>query len=165
MGLFRRTVAALVAFLAVALATQAQAAGSSPLAVSANVLARTGCSWIAGGSTALNFGSLDPNSATDVTATAQPRLRCTGNSASVLISLTHDSGLYETGPGANRMRHSTTTTEFLPYTTNLPNGVFLQFVPTNVDLQMNLTGTVRATDFRSARVGTYNDTITFTITP
>jgi spore coat protein U-like protein len=153
------------AAIAATLVGNAQAAGSGTLGVSANVLVKNSCAFKAGGTAALNFGTLDPSNNTDVTATAQRFLRCTGSAANVLLTLSHDSGQYETAAGANRMRHATDLTEFLPYTTNLPSGVYFQFVPTNVDLVMNVNGTVRAGDYRNARAGTYSDTISITVTP
>lgn len=79
------------------------------------------------------------------------------------FSISDDDGLYETGPNANRMRHATILTEYLPYsfTLNPTTGT----VPRNVNQTLTISGMVRGVDYQDASVGAYSDTVVISIVP
>lgn len=132
------------------------------LAVSATVVSSSNCRFSTTTST-LAFGALDPGNPSDKTATARPTYRCTGSAPIAAFVITHDSGRYETAPNAPRMRHTTVTTEYLPYTISLnpSSGT----VPRNTNRTLTITGTVKGDDYKGARAGNFADTVVLTITP
>jgi hypothetical protein len=160
----RRPIAAtlgLFGLLAIA-APPVLAGGTHTLAVSAPVLAAHNCRFTNAGPTALSFAAIDPSSTSPVTATASMTFRCTGSSPIATYAVTSDDGLYETGAGTPRMRHTTNITQFLPYTIDLPQTAS---VPRNTDQTLTLTGTITVADFANAMVGAFADTVVMTMTP
>ncbi len=143
------------------MASTAQAAGIN-LSVSATVVSNSNCRFNTATST-LAFGTLDPGSPSDKTVNTTTTFRCGGTAPIAAYAITHDSGRYETGPNAPRMRHATVTTEYLPYTIALSptNGT----VPRNTNRTLTITGTVKGTDYAGARAGNFADTVVITITP
>ena len=79
------------------------------------------------------------------------------------FAITHDSGRYETGPNAPRMRHATVTTEYLPYTVTLSPAS--GSAPRNTNRTLTITGTVKGDDYKGARAGNFADTVVITIAP
>jgi len=144
------------------LAPSALAAGTHTLAVSATVLSANNCRFTNAGPTALSFAPIDPSSTSPVTATASMTFRCTGSSPIATYVVTSDDGIYETGPGAARMRHGTNFTQFLPYTLDLPQTAS---VPRNTDQTLTVTGTIAVADFANAMAGAFADTVVMTMTP
>jgi spore coat protein U-like protein len=138
------------------------AAGTNTLTVSAVVLSKSNCKFNSATST-LNFGSLNPASSVDVTATASIVFVCRGSAPIATFFMSDDDGLYETGFDANRMRHATVLTEHLPYSLTL--SPITASVPKNVNQTLTLTGTVRAVDYQIAYAGGYADTVILTISP
>jgi hypothetical protein len=61
------------------------------------------------------------------------------------------------------MRHTTITTEYLPYslTLNPISGT----VPKNTDQTLTITGTVKGVDYQDALAGSYSDTAVISIAP
>ena len=75
-----------------------------------------------------------------------------------------DDGLYETGPNANRMRHTSVTTEYLPYNFALsPQSGTITGNWANYTL--TITGTVRGVDYQNAAMGNYSDRVVISIEP
>jgi hypothetical protein len=151
-----------ILFLTVITASFAQAAGTNILTVAARVLSKDVCSFRSG-ATNLNFGAIDSAGTSDISKTATMRFVCNGSSANAAFAFTSNDGLYETGPGANRMRNSAVTTEYLPYTLALSpqSGT----IPRGVNQTLTITGTVTSTNYRSAYVGNYRDTVVISLNP
>lgn len=148
---------------AVVLATAAVSdAGNNTVSVTATVLSKSNCHFITSASS-LNFGSLDPASSSNVISSTTITFRCGGSAPNATFAINHDNGLYETGPGANRMQHSTVVTEYLPYTLTL--SPLSNTVPKNVNQTLSISGSVKATDFQQAYVGSYADTVVISIAP
>ncbi len=138
------------------------AAGTNSLLVSATVLSKSQCKFNSATST-LNFGTVNGASSTDVTASTSITYRCLGSAPIATYAITQDSGLYQTGPSANRMRHSTIPTEYLPYTLTL-NPVS-GTVPKNTPQTLTMTGTLKAVDYQTVAAGAYSDSVVVTIAP
>lgn len=140
----------------------AHAGGTNSLLVSATVLSKSNCKFNSATS-AVNFGNLNPGNSTDVTANTAITFRCIGSAPIATFSITQDDGLYESGPSANRMRHATITTEYLPYTLTLnpASGT----VAKNTVQTLTITGTVKASDYGIASAGAYADTVVISIVP
>lgn len=138
------------------------AAGTHALAVGATVLSASNCRFADAGPTALSFGTIDPSSTSNKTVSTSIGFRCSGSAGTAVYSVTSDDGLYESGPGAARMRHATDTTQFLKYTVNLPQS---GSVPKNTNQAITITGTVLVADFQNAIAGTFSDSVVLTIAP
>lgn len=137
-------------------------AGANILTVSATVLSKSNCKFDVATS-ALNFGAINPASLSNATATATTTFICRGSAPSATFLITQDGGLNKLGPAQNRMRHTTVTTEYLPYSLALsPSSAT---VPKNTTQTLTITGTVIPGDFRNAQVGSFQDTVVITITP
>lgn len=149
--------------LLIALPVLAHAAsGSHSLAIGATIVSGGNCRFNDAGPTALNFGAVDPSSLANATASANIQYRCTGSSAMVTWAISSNDGLYETGPGAPRMRHTVDPTRFLPYTLNVPASAT---VPRNTNLNFTAVATIAVADFQNAVAGSYADTVVLTIAP
>ncbi len=140
------------------------AADSSTISVTATVISRGYC-WFATTTASLNFGNLNPANPVDVTANSSAFFRCFRFFGQVTFFIGDDDGLYETGPNANRMRHTAMPTEYLPYSFNLsPTSGTVPSRPfTNRTL--TISGTVRGVDYQNVAMGNYSDTVVITIEP
>ncbi|HEX6828864.1 MAG TPA: hypothetical protein VF104_07785 [Burkholderiales bacterium] len=89
--------------------------------------------------------------------------RCVGSANPATFAITQDGGRYETGPGQNRMRHASVTTEFIPYTLAISpqNGT----VARNQSFPVTVTGNILGSNYQSAQAGAYSDTVILTINP
>jgi len=161
----RKRLQALLASLLLAAGTVSHAASdNSPLAVSATVMARTGCLFVNNGSpTPLDFGTIDQASASNATATAQVTIRCRGNFW-VTWTLTADNGQNPSG-GMRRLRNEVAPTELIPYTLSLSSttATWLLFW-TGRSATINVTGTITPANFQSVAPGDYSDTVRLTVT-
>jgi spore coat protein U-like protein len=142
----------------VLLAGVAFAADTNTVTVTANVVGT--CRFDSATST-LAFGSLDPGVGGDVNASTSTTFWCTKNAS---YSITDDDGLYETGPNANRMRHATTLTEYIPYTFSYNPATGTGSGRTS-PITLNISGTVTFANYQNAEVGDYADTVVLSITP
>lgn len=135
---------------------------ASTLSVTATVVSRNSCRFNTGTSS-LNFGTLDPGNPSDKTVSTSVTFRCGGSSPMATFFITHDSGLYETAADAPRMRNTTVTTEYLPYTLSLnpTSGT----VRRNTNRTLTISGTVQGTDFQNAYAGNYSDRVIISIEP
>jgi spore coat protein U-like protein len=151
-----------IALLGAVFAAPARAAGTVTVDVSATVLSKNICKFNSPGSATLTFGNIDPSSTANATATASLTIRCGGASPTVAYALTHDSGMYETGADANRMKHATLN-EFLPYSFVLTptSGTIAK----NTDKTIVIDGTITPTDFQNASIGAYSDAVVVTVNP
>lgn len=154
-----------LALLCAVLPAPARAAGTATVAVTATVLSKDSCKFNPSNphpSATLAFGGIDPSSSANATATASLTIRCAGSSPTVWYALSHDSGLYETGVNANRMKHATLN-EYLPYSFTLTPSSGT--VPKNVDQTIVINGTITPANFQNAAMGTYSDTVVVTVNP
>jgi spore coat protein U-like protein len=136
-----------------ALAGTAMAATNATLAVTASVT--NACSVIGG---TLNFGSLDTLGAPQVTGTsAAVTVTCT--KSDLLYTLAVDKGVNFVGSQANLK--NTTGTDKIPYSLSVPA------VPaaTGAAQTISISGTIPAASYNLVSAGTYNDTVTITVTP
>ena len=147
------------AFLA---AAPAFAGSSAVVTVSAVILTRSNCQFSTKAAT-LAFGNLDPGNPVDVTVSASIGYRCNGGPPMSVFLVTDDDGLFETGPGGNRMQHAILPGTYLPYAFSLSpvSGT----VPRNTPQTLTVTGTVRGPDYQSAAAGDYSDTVLVSINP
>lgn len=111
----------------------------------------------------LNFGTLDPFNPVNVTVNGTATFRCVGSDPFVLFTVTDDDGLYETGPGQNRMRNSTLPAEHISYSLFLTPASGT--IPRRVDQTLSITATIAGMDYQNAAAGLYADIVTITITP
>jgi hypothetical protein len=140
------------------------AADTGNVAVSATVLSGHNCRFSgATSSAALNFGNLDPANPVDRTVSSSVNFRCNGGGPLATFFISDDDGLYETGLDANRMRHTTIITEYIPYTFTL--NPTTGTIPRNTLRTLTLTGTVYGTDYQNAVTGSYLDAVVLTIVP
>lgn len=154
-----RPVFSVVAFpLAVLIAGTA----GSTITVSVVVLSKSICKFRSTAAS-LVFGMLDPGNAVDVTTVTSLEFRCMGGTPFATYAVTDDDGLHETGPNANRMRHLSVLTEYLPYSMAVSpdSGT----VPKGEYRTLTVSGTVRGTDYRNSLPGAYSDTVVVTINP
>lgn len=139
------------------------AADSNVVSVTATVLSKGNCKFTSKTAT-LDFGSLDPANPIDksVNTTIIYRCQAQGN-APITFAITDDNGLYESGPNAPRMRHTTQLTEYLSYslTLNPTSGT----APKVTEFPLTVTGTVRGVDYQNAAMGNYSDTVVVSIDP
>ena len=158
--------AGLVALLVAALVPSggALAADTATVTVSATVLSNSNCRFSPPGATAaLAFGSLDPLNPVDVTVSTSMVIRCGGPSANATYLITDDDGLYESGPGGQRMRHAVTLAEFLPYSFSYAPASAT--IPRNTNTTITVTGTVTGASYQNSLAGSYADSVTLTINP
>jgi hypothetical protein len=151
-----------ILFFSVMTVSSVNAAGTNTLTVAATIISKNVCKFKSGATT-LNFGALDPGGTTDVSKSATMQFICNGSSSVAAFVFTSNDGLYETGPGANRMINTTVSTEYLPYTLALSpqSGT----VPKGVTQTLTVTGTVASPNYRSAYVGNYSDTVVISLNP
>lgn len=159
-----KTVLIVIITLSIFMATNISfAADSNIVSVTATVISRGNCTFCSKTAT-LDFGSLDPGSPIDKSASTTIIYRCQaqGNSP-ITFAITDDDGLYEAGPDAPRMRHTTQPTEYLPYSLVLSptSGT----VPKTKEFPLTVTGTVRGVDYQDARIGSYSDRVVVSIEP
>lgn len=135
-----------------ALAGSAMAATAS-LNVSANITAA--CS-VTGGN--LDFGTLVPGAGTPVTASSTGvTVTCTNRDA---YTVTVDNGTHAAGSQANLKNAANTDT--IAYSLTLPVG---PYAGTGAAQPFSIGGTIAGNAYTTASAGTYNDTVTITVTP
>jgi len=149
-------------------ASLSYAADSNVVSVTATVVSRGTC-WFDSSTSALNFGNLDPSNPVDVNASTSVIFHCRRRFLFFWLPVTFfigdDDGSYENGTNANRMRHSTITTEYLPYSFNLnPDSGTVTGNPA-INRTLNISGTVSGVDYQDAAMGNYSDTVVVSIVP
>jgi spore coat protein U-like protein len=163
-SLTRSRLAGKAALAAALLATGVplHAADSGTLAVSAVVLSRNSCRFVTT-SWAIDFGTIDPSSGANATASVSASFVCRGSSASATYSIVADDGLYSPGAGSRRMRHGTATTQYMAYSLALTPASAT--VPKNTTQSVTMTGTITPAQFGDAIAGSYSDTVGITLSP
>lgn len=158
----RRVTLLIIAFLQ---SIPAGWAASTPLSISATVLSKNTCVFKTTTAT-LAFGTLTPSIPIDTTVSTALTFRCMGSDPVVTYIISDDSGLYETGPGANRMVNTTFPGNYLPYSLTLSpaTGSFPKETPPT-DHTVTVTGKVMGTDYQFAYPGSYTDTVSISILP
>ncbi|HSD61194.1 MAG TPA: spore coat protein U domain-containing protein [Burkholderiales bacterium] len=153
---------AIAAILAGLAAPPAGAADTKPLAVTTVVLSRSNCQFSTNAAATLDFGTLNPAGGANAVTSASINARCIGSANSATFLVTRNGGLHGAA-GQNQMRHASVTTEFLPYTLAISpsSGTVLK----NQVFAVSVTGTILGSNYRSARVGSYSDTVVLTINP
>ena len=148
--------------LNVAMLHPADAADTSIVSVSATVVSKNNCKFNSA-TAAIPFGTLDPTNPVDKTVNTPITFRCAGSSPMATFFISDDDGLYETGPNANRMRHATLATEYIPYvfTLNPISGT----VPKNSTQTLTISGTLKGVAYQNAAAGNYSDTVVITLAP
>jgi hypothetical protein len=151
----------LVAALLTVAGGQAQA-DTSQLAVSAVVLSRSTCRFQSGPAT-INFGTIDPTSASPVSASTTMRFWCIGYRGPTTYAVVPDDGLYSPGAGLRRMRNTTSSSDYLAYSLSVsPSSGTLPWLAAQT---ITVTGTVAPADFQNARFGAYSDTVQVSLYP
>jgi hypothetical protein len=138
------------------------AADNKVISVSAVVLSKSQCKFDSKTAT-LNLGNLDPASPSDKSISTSMTFQCKGSAPIATFSITDDDGLYELGPNAHRMRHTTVTSEYLPYSLTLSPGSGT--VPRNTTQTLMITATVMGDDYQDALAGNYSDIVVLSINP
>jgi spore coat protein U-like protein len=160
----KTTIIAIITISIFLTAILSHAADSNVISVTATIISSKGNCTFTSKTAALNFGSLDPANPVDksVNTTIIYRCQAQGNSL-ITFAITDNDGLYETGPDAPRMRHTTQLTEYIPYglTLNPTSGT----VPKVQEFPLTITGTVRGVDYQNAAMGNYSDTVVVSIAP
>lgn len=152
----------LFALLLSALTFAGQAAAQT-IGVAAVVLSKSNCQFNNPASAVLAFGNLNPTNPVDVTVNTTLGFVCRGSAPVATFLITDDDGLHETGINGNRMQHATSPAEYLPYSITLsPQS---GNAPRNVNQTLNISGTVLGSDYQTALVGSYTDTVTLQILP
>lgn len=152
----------IAAFSFLATAGLSLAAGNKTLSVTATVLSKSNCKFTTAAS-ALNFGNLDPLNPVNKVVNASVVFRCGGSTPNATFFISQDPGLYKTGPGANRMRHATVLTEYLPY--SLALNPITNTVPRNVNQTLTINETVNGVDYQGSYAGSFSDTVVLSIAP
>jgi spore coat protein U-like protein len=143
-------------------ASLATAAETNLITVTATVISKSQCKFNTSASN-IDFGNLDPANPVDKTVNTTITFRCGGSAPNATFLISDDDGLYETGSNANRMRHSTNSAEYLPYTLTLSpvSGT----VPKNSDQTLTITGKVKGSDYEDAIAGSFSDSVVISINP
>lgn len=158
----RKTVRILCLLMLLVAAASTCFAGSTTLSVSATILSKNNCKFNSN-ALSLDFGTLDPVAAPDVTRQATLQFACNGKDNPATFFITDDDGLYETGPDGNRMQHDTLPAAFLPYA--LTASPLTGSVPKGVNQTLTITGTLLGNDYRTAYAGRYTDRVVLSINP
>ncbi|MGQ9777988.1 MAG: Csu type fimbrial protein [Thermodesulfobacteriota bacterium] len=108
----------------------------------------------------LEFGSLDPSSGSDGTASTTVQFWCTKNAS---YTITDDDGLYAKEKDKNRMKH-TTDDEYIPYSFSY-NPASGQGQGRTNPITLTISGSVSYDNYKNAAAGNYSDTVTLTINP
>jgi spore coat protein U-like protein len=139
------------------------AADNASITVSATVLSKNNCKFTSNGALAINIPLIDPSGSATASGSVATSFKCGGASSSVSYSVTASDGSHSTGPGLRRLRHLTTTTEFLDYTLAITPSSGLAAKNAVVDVQV--TASIAAAAYQNARAGSYSDTVVLTVAP
>lgn len=156
-------ITSLLILLLAAASPRAYAASSADLSVSATIPSWGVCAFRSN-LYSVDFGTLDPVNPVDASSQVDVQFRCFGW-PSVTYYISHDSGLYGSGPAALRMKHQTLNA-YLPYALTLSqnSGTIPTFI-VSAWQTLQVTGTVLGSDYQSANAGQYSDAVVLTIVP
>jgi spore coat protein U-like protein len=144
----------MVMVLGLVLSTGVAFADTNTLTVQASVIGI--CKFSSGPST-LDFGALNPSSASDVAATTTVNFWCTKNAGNTVAA---DNGAHF-GSSSKRML-GPTAADLIPYSLT-PSPTSGSAKTSAITLTLN--GSIANVDYVNAAVGSYSDTVTLTITP
>lgn len=81
-------------------------------------------------------------------------------------TITDDSGMNETGPGARRMKHTDAAiTEYIPYSFDYTTSASGTGNGANFPITMDIIASVAEANYMDATAGDYSDTVTLTVNP
>ena len=150
---------------ALLVSTGVAAGGTSPLTVNAKILSV--CKVTTAPAT-LDFGTIDPSSAVNATASTTFVMKCSNGITST--AATSNNGLFFSV--TKRMRHSASATSFLPYAISFSNDTGFAgagFSAGAASRTVTVNGTITPAQFAGARATTgaqvYRDTVTITVNP
>lgn len=152
--------AGMAALLLAGMTNTAGAAGTGSVGVTAFVPSKSNCKF-SSGTLLLDFGTIDPASTTNATASASSSFTCNGSATLATYSVSAGSGLHFSG--GRRMQHTTITTEYLPYaiTISPSAGTIAKGTPQT----FTVVGTIQPFEFQNAAAGAYKDTVVITLAP
>ena len=149
---------------ALLVSTGVAAGGTSPLTVNAKIL---GVCKVTTAPATLNFGTIDPSSAVNATASTTFVMKCSNGITST--AATSNNGLFFSV--TKRMRHSASAS-FLPYAISFSNDTGFAgagFAAGAASRTITVNGTITPAQFAGARATTgaqvYSDTVTITVNP
>lgn len=158
-------IAATVMSAGMMLSTGAMAGGTTSLTVNAKI---SGVCKVTAAPATLDFGTIDPSSGSNATASTSFTMKCSNGTTST--AATDDSGLYFSG--GKRMRHSATATAFLPYAIAYSDDTGFAgagFSGAAASQTVTINGTITPAQFADALATTgaqvYADTVTVTVNP
>jgi spore coat protein U-like protein len=139
------------------LATTSWASGTNTVTVKAKVLGN--CVFTTTTST-LDFGDLNANNGSNVTASSTVNIKCTKKAS---FSIASDNGQHY-GDGSKRMQAITDPAEFIKYSLGV-NPSDGQGQGMGVAIPITVTGTIAYSDYQNAIADSFQDTIILTVTP
>jgi spore coat protein U-like protein len=136
------------------------AADTGSMAVSAVVLSRSVCRFSTPART-LNFGTIDPTSASAAAASTTLQFWCVGG-AGTTYSVQTGNGQHSPGAGLRRLKHGSAA-EYMAYTLSLtPASGSLPWFATQT---INVAGAIAPVEFQNGRAGTYSDRVVIDLDP
>jgi len=148
------------------MSTSAFAGGTTPLTVNAKI---SGVCKVTTAPGTLDFGTIDPSGASNITASATFVMKCTNGTTST--AATDNNGANFSG-GFKRMQHSATGTAYLPYAITYSGDTGFAgagFGGAAATKTVTINGTVLVADFAGALATTgaqvYADTVQITVNP
>lgn len=154
----KRFMVVLAAMALVIVMTSGAFAGSTNLNVNSSATVTTICN-VNGGT--LVFGNVDADSDTTVSAGGGLSIKCTAGTS---VTVTDDLGSYESG---TQMRMKDAGTNYLPYSINYTKtamtGKGAGAGGTDLNTDLNLTGTITGAQIAGVPAGSYTDVIQLTI--
>lgn len=134
----------------------ALSADTNTLTVTASV---TGTCKFSSTTSTLDFGALDPSSASNATATNTTSYWCTKGS---VASTTAGNG--NNYSGSSRQLKGPGASDLIPYSLSLTGGTQTG-AGKSTPLTLTMNGGINNADYINATAGAYSDTVTLTITP
>ena len=150
--------AALGMGVCVAVAGSAYAADTSNMTVQAAVVGT--CKF--NSTPVLDFGNLDPSSASNGAGSSTISFWCTKGSN---YTVTAGNGTNYDIPGATRRMKGPGATDYIPYSLALPAGATGTGSGKSTAITFAVTGTVLNANYINATVGSYTDTVQMAVNP
>lgn len=136
-------------------------AATGNLVISATVLSKSKCTFDNPGTATVSLPAIDPSGASAQVLTGSLPFTCKGSAPIATYSIAQDGGLQNSA--GNRMRHSTSLGEFLPY--DLAISTTSGSAAKNVSQPLTLTVTIPVASFQQAIAGAFADTVVITVSP
>lgn len=162
----RKTAVAVMCVFGLGVSSGVLAGGTTSLPVTAKV---SGTCNVTTGPGTLNFGTIDPSSGSNATATQTFVMKCSNGTVST--AATDDGGLHNVA-GQKQMVHSANGAAFLPYGITYSNDTGFTgagFGAAAASQTVTINGTITPAQFQNVVATTgaqsYNDTVTITVNP